>query len=128
MSIFNADEWATSHFQQAKLGGMRRADRLVSTAANMARSSGKSIALSCRGNEAELEGAYPRITKTSILISSRLREGYILRKILIIIPFILFLGFLSIWLLKLGSGWVTTLTLSSAWYCIYIGLLSKRKN
>ncbi|MCL1049826.1 hypothetical protein L2755_09355 [Shewanella abyssi] len=66
MSIFNADEWAASHFQQAKLGDMRRAHRLVSTAANMARSSGKSIALSCRGNEAELEGAYRLIRNDNV--------------------------------------------------------------
>lgn len=66
MSIFNADEWAASHFQQAKLGDMRRAQRLVTTAANMARSSGKSIALSCRGNEAELEGAYRLIRNDNV--------------------------------------------------------------
>ncbi|WP_040571916.1 IS4 family transposase [Shewanella benthica] len=66
MSIFNAEEWAKSHFQHAKLGDIRRADRLVSTAANMARSSGKSIALSCRGNEAELEGAYRLIRNDNV--------------------------------------------------------------
>ena len=66
MSVFNAEEWAKSLFQHAKLGDMRRADRLVSTAANMARSSGKSIALSCRGNEAELEGAYRLIRNDNV--------------------------------------------------------------
>ncbi|SQH76219.1 protein of unknown function, might belong to Transposase [Shewanella benthica] len=66
MSIFNAEQWAKSHLQHAKLGDVRRADRLVSTLANMARSSGKSIAPSCRGNEAELEGAYRLIRNDNI--------------------------------------------------------------
>ncbi len=43
MSVFNVEEWAKSHFQHAKLGDMRRADGLVSTAVNMVCSSGKSM-------------------------------------------------------------------------------------
>ena len=66
MSIFDADAWAGLHFQHASLGDPRRTDRLVSTAANMARSSGKSIALSCRGNEAEQEGAYRLIRNDKV--------------------------------------------------------------
>lgn len=58
MSIFNVDLWAKNHFQNAKLGDHRRTARLVEVATNMARSSGKSIALSCRGSEAKQEGAY----------------------------------------------------------------------
>lgn len=57
---------AESHFQHASLGDTRRADRLVSIAANMARSSGKSIALSCRGDDAEQEGAYRLIRNENV--------------------------------------------------------------
>ncbi|MFT7682501.1 MAG: hypothetical protein ACI935_001976 [Moritella dasanensis] len=54
MSIFNPEQWAKDHFQHADLGDIRRAERLVNTCANMAGSSGKSIARSCLGNEAKL--------------------------------------------------------------------------
>jgi hypothetical protein len=58
MSIFNPEKWAKDHFQHANLGDSRRTERLVNTCANMAGSSGKSIARACRGHEAQLEGAY----------------------------------------------------------------------
>jgi hypothetical protein len=57
MSIFNPEQLAKNHFQHADLGDTRRTVRLVNTGANMAGSSGKSIARSCLGNEAKLEGS-----------------------------------------------------------------------
>ena len=58
MSIFNPEQWSKNHFEQANTGDCRRTKRLVDTASDMARCSGKSIALSCQGNEAKQEGAY----------------------------------------------------------------------
>jgi hypothetical protein len=58
MSIFNPEKWAKDHFQHANLGDSRRTERLVNTCANMAGSSGKSIARACHCHEAQLEGAY----------------------------------------------------------------------
>ena len=50
MSIFNPEQWSKNHFEQANTGDCRRTKRLVDTASDMARCSGKSIALSCQGN------------------------------------------------------------------------------
>ena len=66
MSIFNADKWAKDHFQHADLGDIRRTERLVNTSANMAGSSGKSIARACLGNEAKLEGSYRLIRNDNV--------------------------------------------------------------
>lgn len=66
MSIFNPKKWSQAHFQHAKLGDYRRTERLVNISANMAKSSGKSIASSCLGNEADLEGAYRLIRNKKV--------------------------------------------------------------
>jgi len=66
MSIFNPKQWAKDHFQHADLGDIRRTERLVNTCANMAGSSGKSIARSCLGNEAKLEGSYRLIRNENV--------------------------------------------------------------
>jgi hypothetical protein len=66
MSIFNPEQWAKDHFQHADLGDIRRTERLVNTCANMAGSSGKSIARSCLGNEAKLEGSYRLIRNENV--------------------------------------------------------------
>jgi hypothetical protein len=66
MSIFNPEQWAKAHFQHADLGDIRRTERLVNTCANMAGSSGKSIARSCLGNEAKLEGSYRLIRNENV--------------------------------------------------------------
>ncbi|MGK0409465.1 MAG: hypothetical protein ACJASB_001621, partial [Shewanella psychromarinicola] len=50
MSIFNAEQWSYNHFKNSVLGDSRRTDRVIEVAADMARCSGKSIALSCRGD------------------------------------------------------------------------------
>jgi hypothetical protein len=47
-----------NHVQHADLGDTCRTERLVNTGANMAGSSGKSIARSCLGNKAKLEISY----------------------------------------------------------------------
>ena len=66
MSIFNQDLWSKNHFENAKTGDERRTQRLVETAADMARCSGKSIALSCQGDEAKQEGAYRLIRNDKV--------------------------------------------------------------
>jgi len=66
MSIFNPEQWAKDHFQHADLGDIRRTERLVNTCANMVGSSGKSIARSCLGNEAKLEGSYRLIRNENV--------------------------------------------------------------
>ncbi len=66
MSIFNPDQWSFNHFQYCFFGDTRRTDRVIEVAADMARCSGKSIALSCRGNEAKVEGAYRLIRNDKI--------------------------------------------------------------
>ncbi|AZG36425.1 IS4/Tn5 family transposase DNA-binding protein [Shewanella psychromarinicola] len=58
MPIFNAEQWSYNHFLNGFFGDPRRTDRVIEVAADMARCSGKSIALSCQGNEAKVEGAY----------------------------------------------------------------------
>ncbi|RJY07071.1 hypothetical protein D5R81_16630 [Parashewanella spongiae] len=66
MSIFNPEKWSKNHFQKANTGDSRRTKRLVETVADMARCSGKSIALSCQGNEAKQEGAYRLMHNNSV--------------------------------------------------------------
>ena len=66
MSIFNHGLWSKNHFENAKTGDERRTQRLVETAADMARGSGKSIALSCQGDEAKQEGAYRLIRNDKV--------------------------------------------------------------
>lgn len=66
MSIFNAEQWSYNHFKNGSFGDSRRTDRVIEVAADMARCSGKSIALSCRGNEAKVEGAYRLIRNDNI--------------------------------------------------------------
>lgn len=58
MSIFNVQQWSYNHFTNGLFGDSRRTDRVIEVAADMARCSGKSIALSCLGNEAKVEGPY----------------------------------------------------------------------
>jgi hypothetical protein len=50
MSIFNAEQWSHNHFKNGFFGDLRRTDRVIEVAADMARCSGKSSALSCQGN------------------------------------------------------------------------------
>jgi hypothetical protein len=66
MSIFNAEQWSYNHFKNGLFGDSRRTDRVIEVAADMARCSGQSIALSCRGNEAKVEGAYRLIRNDKI--------------------------------------------------------------
>ncbi len=66
MSIFNVDKWAKNHFNSANLGDPRRTQRVIKVASHMARCSGKSIALSCKGNEADVEGAYRLIRNDNV--------------------------------------------------------------
>ncbi|MBM7074123.1 hypothetical protein JQC92_19140 [Shewanella sp. 202IG2-18] len=58
MSIYHHSQWSTAHFEKANTGDTRRTKRLIETATDMVRCSGKSIALSCQGDEAKQEGAY----------------------------------------------------------------------
>lgn len=66
MSIFNAEQWSYRHFKNCAFGDSRRTERVIKVAADMARCSGQSIALSCRGNEAKVEGAYRLIRNEKI--------------------------------------------------------------
>ncbi|MCD8560450.1 MAG: IS4 family transposase [Shewanella xiamenensis] len=66
MSIFNVDKWAKNHFNSANLGDPRRTQRVIKVATDMARCSGKSIALSCKGNEVDVEGAYRLIRNDNV--------------------------------------------------------------
>ncbi|WP_428847780.1 IS4/Tn5 family transposase DNA-binding protein [Shewanella abyssi] len=66
ISIFNAEQWSCHHFKNCFFGDTRRTDRVIEVAADMARCSGKSIALSCQGNEAIVEGAYRLIRNDNI--------------------------------------------------------------
>ncbi|MCL1125978.1 transposase DNA-binding-containing protein [Shewanella surugensis] len=66
MSIFNAEQWSYNHFKNGSFGDSRRTDCVIEVAADMARCNGKSIALSCRGNEAKVEGAYRLIRNDNI--------------------------------------------------------------
>jgi hypothetical protein len=66
MSIFKPEQWSYNHFKNGSFGDSRRTDRVIEVATDMARCSGKSIALSCRGNEAKIEGAYRLIRNDNI--------------------------------------------------------------
>ena len=66
MSIFNPSQWASEHFHQAALGDKRRTKRLVTLAEQMAVNSGKSVAKSCKGEDAKLEGAYRLIRNDEV--------------------------------------------------------------
>ncbi|AZG35469.1 IS4 family transposase [Shewanella psychromarinicola] len=66
MSIFNPEQWAKDHFQHANLGDPRRTERLVDISAAMASHSGKSMAVSCKGDDAALEGAYRFIRNDNV--------------------------------------------------------------
>jgi hypothetical protein len=58
MSIFNVKQWSYNHFNNGLFGDSHRTECVIEVASDMARCSGKSIALSCGGNEANVEGAY----------------------------------------------------------------------
>lgn len=66
MSIFNPTQWASEHFNHAALGDQRRTRRLCTIAEQMATGSGKSIARSCNGEDAKLEGAYRLIRNDEV--------------------------------------------------------------
>ena len=66
MSIFNVEQWSYNHFANGLFGDSRRTDRVIEVAADIARCSGKSIALSCRDNETKVEGAYRLIGNDKI--------------------------------------------------------------
>jgi len=66
MSIFNPSQWAADHFHHAELGDKRRAARLTVVAEHMAVGSGKSVARSCNGEDAKLEGAYRLIRNDNV--------------------------------------------------------------
>ncbi|MBM7074363.1 hypothetical protein JQC92_20440 [Shewanella sp. 202IG2-18] len=51
MSIYHHSQWSNTHIEKANTGDARRTKCLIETAADMARRSGKSIALSCQGDE-----------------------------------------------------------------------------
>ena len=66
MSIFNPKQWAKDHFQHASLGDSRRTARLIDISGDMASNSGKSMAFSCNGDDAALEGAYRFIRNDNV--------------------------------------------------------------
>ena len=76
MSIFNPEQWAKDHFQHACLGDARRTQRLINTCADMAGSSGKSIAKSCIGNGSKLEGTYRLIRNNHVSLEMIRAAGF----------------------------------------------------
>ncbi|MGF1743063.1 hypothetical protein L4C34_18755 [Vibrio profundum] len=76
MSIFNPDQWAADHFKRANLGDKRRAERLTRVAAQMATGSGQSLARTCLGDEAKLEGAYRLIRNDKVCPSVIRAAGF----------------------------------------------------
>jgi hypothetical protein len=74
MSIFNPEKWAKEHFQHAKLGDKRRTERLVDITAQMTKNSGKSLAFSCNGEGALLEGSY-RFIRNDNVSANAIREA-----------------------------------------------------
>lgn len=76
MSIFNATQWASEHFNHASLGDKRRVTRLVKVAGQLAIGSGKSLARTCHGEDARLEGAYRLIRNEKVSPSAIRTAGF----------------------------------------------------
>ena len=76
MSLFNPEQWAANHFQNANLGDKRRTDRLTRVASQMASGSGKSLAQTCLGDESRLEGAYRLIRNDKVSASVIRAAGF----------------------------------------------------
>ncbi len=66
MRLHNAQDWAQRTFGRAALGDSRRTKRLVDIGTRMARYSGKTVASSCAGEGALLEGTYRFIRNDKI--------------------------------------------------------------
>lgn len=74
MSVFQPKQWAMEHFAHANLGDIRRTKRLVMIAEQVATLSGESIAKTCNGVDAQLEGAY-RLIRNEHVIPCRIRDA-----------------------------------------------------
>lgn len=76
MSIFNVNKCTKNHFNSANLGDPHRTQRVIKVVSPMARCSGKSIALSCKGNEADVEGAYRLIRNDNVSLEVIRATGF----------------------------------------------------
>ena len=76
MSIFNPEQWAKDHFQHANLGDSRRTARLIDISGDMASNSSKSMAFSCNGDDAALEGAYRFIRNDNVSADAMRAAGF----------------------------------------------------
>ena len=76
MSLFQPKQWSIEHFAHADLGDIRRTNRLTLVAEQMATFSGKSIARTCNGVDAQLEGSYRLIRNKHVIPSIIRRAGF----------------------------------------------------
>ena len=66
MTIFNSEQWSNNLFQSADLGDQRRVKRLAKVTAQWASNTGCSMAKSCQGDLAQLEGSYRLIRNPQV--------------------------------------------------------------
>ena len=76
MSLFQPKQWSIEHFAHADLGDIRRTNRLTLLAEQIATFSGKSIARTCNGIDAQLEGSYRLIRNKHVIPSVIRRAGF----------------------------------------------------
>lgn len=74
MSVFPPRQWAIEHFAHANLGDIRRTKRLTMVAEQAATLSGESIAKTCNGVDAQLEGTY-RLLRNEHVIPAHIRRA-----------------------------------------------------